>query len=174
MKFKKTIATLLTVTLLSMAVCLPAQAKTYSSYLSSQICTAGEWTSFEDDVVQLTSSYDEPWPGDVGVSTSKTSVGLSDAFVQSESRTCRIKLMEQDDFLNADDYVTEFYAYFYTTAAGKYRPENFRRDDSSAPDDSIEDASGIELYIEVKIDRITEDTSVNVPYNLFQYRIWAD
>jgi hypothetical protein len=184
MKLKKLTALLLTVAVTTAFMCISADARAYSSYYSTVSFKTGDWESFEDEVViNISSTYDEPTAGDVGVLTEKTSVGLSSSFKKSTSRICKIMLAEQDGFLDFDDIVTYYYAYFYIEANGNYRPENFTRDDSLAEDEldvpnnlirEIESSTGLELYIKVYVSTISGDTSNNIPANLFRYKVWAD
>lgn len=179
MKLKKLTALLLTVAVITAFMCISADARSRSNYYYTENCVTDEWTAFDEtdpdnETINLTSAYDEPCAGDAGISTAKTSVGLTTAFVRSTSRTCELLLMEKDGWFNADDEVTYYYAKFYTTSAGKYRPENFTRNDCYDEPVAIENESGLEFYIKMWVEEISGDTSYNIPANLIQYYIWVD
>ncbi len=178
-KIRKVVAMCIAIMSAVSAISLSVAAveKKFSPYYNSPACTSDTWVSLRSSQCpQLTSSFDKPDAGNAGAYFYATGVGLSSSFVRTSSRTGEIVVYEADKY-NSDDLVCTYTGYF-SVRNGLYRMNQYSR--TNAPNGAngkvpvIEDQPGVELYLKYKINKIDGDLSQNIPYRLFEYRLWVE
>ena len=149
-------------------------AEKLSAYIYSSAATTGSWYSGydTDTFYNMSSSFSEVYGGDVGMYFYTTSVGMSKAYVRSNSRTVEIQLKEEDPGCNENELVRKYIGYFSTKSDGIYQPTTFSCTYTNP--ECVENNSIVELYYRMNVDRIGGDTSRNVPSGILRFKFWIE
>lgn len=142
---------------------------TYGFYQSPSMI-AGQWC--KTPTVPITSSLNTLYAGDFGVWFYGGSVGLDNKFVRSTSRTVNIEIWEED--AGGTDIKTRTQTAWFTVGSdGVYAVSNFG-DQWVVYDDVVENDNVAEVYMMLKVNTISGDTSKNIPTNILHYQFWIE
>ncbi|MBE6843850.1 MAG: hypothetical protein E7510_13650 [Ruminococcus sp.] len=175
-RMKKVLFTFATIaSLATNAVAFTASAESNTSIFHSRACTAGNWWSGYDnnDIHSVTASGSNIYGGDVQLYFHSTTVGLPNSFVKSTSRTADFELKEDDASSNNENEIArKITGHFSVSNAGYYQITILSYPYTNPA--CIESNNVAELYMRMKINRVSGDTSANVPYGLVRYQFHAD
>lgn len=175
MKFQKKIlvSMLIAIFVVGSAISVSAREK-LSNYIESSAVTAGSWYSGydNDNFYNMSSSFKEVYGGDVGMYFYTTSVGLSKAFVKKNTRTVVIQLKEEDPGNDENELVRTYVGHFSTRTDGIYQPTTYTCTYTNP--ECVENNSIVELYYRMYVDRISGDTSRNVPRGISKFKYWIE
>ena len=109
--------------------------------------------------------------GDFGVWWFEGGVGLSTNFVRSTSRYVQIELYEEDE--NGTDILTRRTRGRFTVENGVYTVSRFSGGETMDTG-IVEYDSVAEVYMKLTVDKVSGDTSVNIPAGLMVYGYFID
>ncbi|MDE6103135.1 MAG: hypothetical protein K2F60_01255 [Oscillospiraceae bacterium] len=169
--FRKIIAGLMAVATLTFSMTnISVSAVNTYGYYQSPAMIAGQWC--KTPTVPIAGSLLEIYAGDFGVWFYGGNVGLDNRFVRSTSRTVDIEIWEEDK--NGTDIKTRTQtAWFTVDNDGVYRVTNFG-DQWVVYDGIVEYDNVAEVYMKLKVNTISGDTSKNIPTNALFYEYWIE
>ena len=173
--FTKRIISLALIGVMVVGMCGTVSAKTTTAVWDSPKTTAGSWWSGydNDDITSLSGTSSSLYGGDVGVYFYTSSVGMPNGFVCSTSRTGEIELKEDDgSWFNENETARKTTGYFAYDNSGRYRMTSYKITYTNSS--CIESNKTAELYLRIKINTISGDTTKNVPEGLFGYQLWVN
>lgn len=174
-KIKKIIMSLVLIGVMVIGMCGAVSAKTTTGVWNSPKTTAGSWWSGydNDDITSLTGTSSSIYGGDVGVYFYASSVGMPNGFIRSSNRTGEIELKEDDSsWFDENETARKITGYFAYDNSGRYRMTSYKITYTNSS--CIEPNKTVELYLRIKINTISGDTTKNVPEGLFGYQLWVN
>lgn len=169
MKMKRFISIAFSVALLVALLCSPAYAASTDWFYSPAMRTGVEWSGLStNDVCEMALNKTSILAKDIDVEFSHTTVGLSEYFVWSNSRTANITVKDEDPGDNENEELFKLTARF-GVVNGLYRPTSYGTR-TILDDGEVEDNNIIELYLLVTILPIANDGANSVESNLLKYR----
>lgn len=167
--FRKMIAGLMAVATLTFSMTnISVSADNTYGYYKSPAMIAGQWC--KTPTVPITSSLLNIYAGDFGVWFYDANVGLDNRFVRSTSRTVDIEIWKENN--NGSDIKTRIQTGRFTVDSnGVYRVTKYGTQ-QVVYHDLVEDSNVVNVYMRLKFNTITGDTSKNIPTTALYYEYW--
>lgn len=170
-KFKKIMTGLTSAAVLAISMTsLGANAVESTDLYRTPAMTAGVWC--KTPTIPIASSSNTISSGDFGVWWFTGGVGLDTRFVRSNSRTVSIEIYEADAD-GVDIHTKNQTVYFKINSSGLYGAYSFGS--QYIVNNTVVETDGIaEVYMKLKVDTISGDTTRNIPAGLMVYAYWIE